>query len=75
MQIRVARRVSSIPVIHLDYNEDYRSSSAQMDGGTPSTHRLPEASASHKQRIRWTTQLHDLFVDAVNVLGGPDGEF
>ncbi|KAI9085103.1 hypothetical protein K1719_032919 [Acacia pycnantha] len=28
--------------------------------------------ASAKERLRWTQQLHDLFVEAVNRLGGPD---
>ncbi|KAK4253280.1 hypothetical protein QN277_010604 [Acacia crassicarpa] len=28
--------------------------------------------ASAKERLRWTQQLHDLFVKAVNRLGGPD---
>ncbi|KAG6741157.1 hypothetical protein POTOM_056646 [Populus tomentosa] len=37
-----------------------------------SINRLPEAATSQKQRIRWTTELHDLFVDAVKSLGGPD---
>ncbi|CAN1185650.1 Myb family transcription factor PHL7 [Linum perenne] len=31
-----------------------------------------EAAGCHKQRIRWTTELHDLFLDAVATLGGPD---
>jgi hypothetical protein len=66
-----AQRVSSIPVTVLNHNANYRSSAAQMDD---SINRLPEAATSQKQRIRWTTELHDLFVDAVKSLGGPDGE-
>ncbi|GAU27444.1 hypothetical protein TSUD_161300 [Trifolium subterraneum] len=31
-----------------------------------------DSSATHKERLRWTQQLHDLFVEAVNRLGGPD---
>jgi len=34
-----------------------------------------DGSATHKERLRWTQQLHDLFVEAVNRLGGPDSEF
>ncbi|KAI5066614.1 hypothetical protein GOP47_0019238 [Adiantum capillus-veneris] len=30
------------------------------------------AAASSKQRLRWTTELHDRFVEAVTQLGGPD---
>ncbi|XP_004514212.1 protein PHOSPHATE STARVATION RESPONSE 1-like [Cicer arietinum] len=29
-------------------------------------------SSTHKERLRWTQQLHDRFVEAVNRLGGPD---
>lgn len=27
-----------------------------------------------KQRLRWTNELHERFVDAVSQLGGPDSE-
>lgn len=27
-----------------------------------------------KERLRWTQQLHDRFVEAVNRLGGPDSK-
>ncbi|CAK7345866.1 unnamed protein product [Dovyalis caffra] len=64
-----ARQVSSNPVIDLDCNENYRSSPAQTD---TKLNRLHEAATSQKQRIRWTTELHDRFVDAVKALGGPD---
>lgn len=30
---------------------------------------------SSKQRLRWTTDLHDKFVEAVTELGGADSEF
>ncbi|CAN0838977.1 Myb family transcription factor PHL6 [Linum grandiflorum] len=36
------------------------------------SHHHSEGAASHKQRIRWTTELHDLFLEAVSTLGGPD---
>lgn len=28
-----------------------------------------------KQRLRWTSELHDRFVDAIAQLGGPDSEY
>lgn len=30
---------------------------------------------SGKDRLKWTEELHDLFVKAVNLLGGPDRKF
>lgn len=32
-------------------------------------------SMSSKQRLRWTNELHERFVDAVAQLGGPDRKF
>lgn len=33
-----------------------------------------DAMAAHKQRIRWIPELHELFLNAVDQLGGPDRE-
>lgn len=33
------------------------------------------ASAASRQRLRWTNELHERFVDAVAQLGGPDSKF
>lgn len=38
------------------------------NGGNNSSH-------ASKQRLRWTHELHERFVDAVAQLGGPDSEF
>lgn len=35
---------------------------------------LNNASLASKQRLRWTHELHERFVDAVAQLGGPDRE-
>lgn len=32
------------------------------------------SSLASKQRLRWTHELHERFVDAVAQLGGPDSE-
>lgn len=33
------------------------------------------SSLASKQRLRWTHELHERFVDAVAQLGGPDSKF
>ncbi|CAI0628251.1 unnamed protein product [Linum tenue] len=56
------------PVAEL-YCKKYRNA----DGYLPATsYQYPEAASCHKQRIRWTTELHDLFLGAVRTLGGPE---
>ncbi|KAJ0031190.1 hypothetical protein Pint_13861 [Pistacia integerrima] len=67
-------QVSAVPVIGLDYNRNnFGSSVAHVEGyNIQSNHQLPEAAGAQKQRIRWTTELHELFIDAVDKLGGPD---
>ncbi|RWR73818.1 myb family transcription factor PHL5-like protein [Cinnamomum micranthum f. kanehirae] len=41
-------------------------------GGVTSGNVSPRAAVPNKTRIRWTTDLHDRFVESVNRLGGPD---
>ncbi|KAK8604078.1 hypothetical protein V6N13_096541 [Hibiscus sabdariffa] len=43
-----------------------------MDGSNMhSMNQHPDVVAAHKQRIRWTPELHQLFLNAVDRLGGP----
>ena len=41
-----------------------------MNGGNNNA-----ANLASKQRLRWTNELHERFVDAVAQLGGPDRKF
>lgn len=43
-----------------------------MSGGNNASN---NANLASKQRLRWTHELHERFVDAVAQLGGPDREF
>ncbi|XP_044464291.1 protein PHOSPHATE STARVATION RESPONSE 3-like isoform X2 [Mangifera indica] len=66
-------QVSAVPVPELNYNRRIGFSVNQADGyKLQSNPQLPEAAAAQKQRMRWGTELHELFVDAVDKLGGPD---
>lgn len=38
-------------------------------------HALSNPSLASRQRLRWTSELHERFVDAVGQLGGPDSQY
>lgn len=42
---------------------------------TTTTSRSNGSAAAGKERLRWTQDLHDRFVQAVERLGGPDSKF
>ncbi|XVE71955.1 hypothetical protein DITRI_Ditri10aG0192400 [Diplodiscus trichospermus] len=71
-EIHEAPQVSSVPVIQLESNTNHLSSVVNVDGYIHSTHQHPNVVASHKQRIRWMPELHELFLNAVDKLGGPE---
>ncbi|MCL7024163.1 hypothetical protein MKW94_029660 [Papaver nudicaule] len=41
-------------------------------GGSPTVSNSAPSGGNGKQRLRWTSELHDRFVDAIAQLGGPD---
>ncbi|XP_048446034.1 myb family transcription factor PHL7 [Pyrus x bretschneideri] len=43
-----------------------------VSGGSSAKSPTPSGGGSGKQRLRWTSDLHDRFVDAITQLGGPD---
>ncbi|GMI74226.1 hypothetical protein HRI_001091900 [Hibiscus trionum] len=69
-----APHVSAIPGIHqLGCKGNHLSSVVNMDGSN--MHPMNQHSdvvAAHKQRIRWIPELHELFLNAVDQLGGPE---
>ncbi|TQD94400.1 hypothetical protein C1H46_020000 [Malus baccata] len=46
-----------------------------VSGGSSVKSPTPSGGGSGKQRLRWTSDLHDRFVDAITQLGGPDRLF
>ncbi|KAK8630294.1 hypothetical protein V6N13_079092 [Hibiscus sabdariffa] len=68
-----ATQVSSIPGIQLGCRRNHLSSVLHIDGSNMhSMNQHPDVVAGHKQRIRWIPELHELFLNAVDQLGGPE---
>ncbi|XP_059634545.1 myb family transcription factor PHL6-like isoform X2 [Cornus florida] len=73
-EIYKAPQVASNPTVGFECNENHGSSVAQPCNGINPTDCLPDVAATNKQRLRWTTELHDLFLDAVEKLDGPESK-
>lgn len=43
--------------------------------GGPDMNNSASSGGGGKQRLRWTSDLHDRFVDAITQLGGPDSGY
>ncbi|KAE8673603.1 RNA-binding family protein, putative isoform 1 [Hibiscus syriacus] len=69
-----APQISSVPGIHqLGCKRKLLSSAVNMDGcNTHLMNQHPNVVAANKQRIRWIPELHELFLNAVDRLGGPE---
>lgn len=48
---------------------------SSMDSISGAKNGSNNSNLASKQRLRWTHELHERFVDAVAQLGGPDREF
>ncbi|XP_058114589.1 myb family transcription factor PHL7 [Magnolia sinica] len=60
--------VHSNPLAHSQQLDSGANAMAQGGGGN----NISNASLASRQRLRWTNELHERFVDAVAQLGGPD---
>ncbi|KAE8697076.1 hypothetical protein F3Y22_tig00110634pilonHSYRG00101 [Hibiscus syriacus] len=69
-----AAQASSVPEIHqLGCKRKLLSSAVNMDScNTHSMNQHPSVVAANKQRIRWIPELHELFLYAVDQLGGSE---
>ncbi|KAG8385928.1 hypothetical protein BUALT_Bualt03G0096200 [Buddleja alternifolia] len=61
--------VHSNPVVH---NQPMDCGASTMDPMTGGNNASNNSNLASKQRLRWTHELHERFVDAVAQLGGPD---
>lgn len=69
-----AKKFSTLPMVH------HKSPSTGQLITVGSCGEYPVENPSNsgrggKQRLRWTSDLHDRFVDAIAQLGGPDSEY
>lgn len=63
--------VGNNSLVHGQHLDCVASTMDPINGGN----NLNNASLASKQRLRWTHELHERFVDAVAQLGGPDRKF
>ncbi|XP_043713581.1 myb family transcription factor PHL6 [Telopea speciosissima] len=69
-EIYEAPQVSSIPTTGMKCNQDLEP--LIPDGQIHQSHPTPVAATAHKPRMRWTPELHERFIEAVNKLDGAE---
>lgn len=66
-----AKKFSTMPLVpHKAHGAEQLADTGSLPGTTGNNSSNPGANG--KQRLRWTSDLHDRFVDAITQLGGPD---
>ncbi|KAL4614099.1 hypothetical protein ACB092_07G030900 [Castanea dentata] len=71
-EIYESPQISQIAITDLQDSKNDCPSVMHMNDQSNSKQEFPEATVAHKARIRWTPELHEHFLDAVNKLGGPE---
>ncbi|KAF3966770.1 hypothetical protein CMV_009161 [Castanea mollissima] len=71
-EIYESPQISQIAITDLQDSKNDCPSVMRMNDQNNSKQEFPEAIVAHKARIRWTPELHEHFLDAVNKLGGPE---
>lgn len=66
-----AKKFSTVSLVPHKVQDSEQLSNAGANGGSTMKNSSP-VGGSGKQRLRWTSDLHDRFVDAITQLGGPD---
>ena len=61
-------------MLHSETQGSNKLDDANVFGGS-TTINAPNSAGSGRSRLRWTSDLHDRFVDAINQLGGPDSGY
>ncbi|XP_010252929.1 PREDICTED: myb family transcription factor PHL7-like isoform X1 [Nelumbo nucifera] len=63
---------SSNLLVHAQNMDNSVSAVAHCSGGSSLNNNTNSSTIASRQRLRWTNELHERFVDAVTQLGGPD---
>ncbi|XP_042514932.1 myb family transcription factor PHL6 isoform X2 [Macadamia integrifolia] len=71
-EIYEAPQVSSIPTSGLKCNQDNEPLIPPVDGQVHPSQPTPVAATAHKPRMRWTPELHERFIEAVNKFDGAE---
>lgn len=69
-----AKKISTASLMPHKAQSAEQIANAGVLGGSAVKSSTP-AGGTGKQRLRWTSELHDRFVDAITQLGGPDSGY